>query len=133
MAHCSSPRLAERDFAVTNASAPAVAGICHRLDGIPLAIELAAARIRMLTAEEIHARLVDRFRLLTGGSRTAAARQRTLAAAIDWSQTCSMRAGAHRRLAVFRGGWTIGGRGRCAAGMGSGVGLRTSWGWSTSH
>ena len=59
--------------------------MCVRLDGIPLAIELAAARVKVLSIEQIHARLNDRFRLLTGGSRTAVARQRTLEATVDWS------------------------------------------------
>ena len=67
------------------ANAAAVAQICRRLDGIPLAIELAAARVRALPVEQIAARLDDRFRLLTGGSRTALPRQQTLRALIDWS------------------------------------------------
>ena len=66
-------------------AADAVAEICRRLDGIPLAIELAAARVKMLSVEEIRARLDDRFRLLTGGSKTAMARQQTLLATIQWS------------------------------------------------
>src|SRR3989442_9469575 len=61
-----------------------VAGICRRLDGLPLAIELAAARSHMMAVQDIDARLGDRFQLLTGGSRTAAERQRTLEAAVDW-------------------------------------------------
>ncbi len=73
------------DFAVTAANAPALAQVCARLDGIPLAIELAAARVRMLSVEQIAARLDDRFRLLTGGSRTALPRQQTLRALVDWS------------------------------------------------
>ena len=72
-------------FALTDANADAVAQICRRLDGIPLAIELAAARVRSLPPEQIAARLDDRFRLLTGGSRTALPRHQTLRAAIDWS------------------------------------------------
>jgi predicted ATPase/class 3 adenylate cyclase len=72
-------------FLVDNANAPALASICHRLDGIPLAIELAAARTRSLALQEIDARLEHRFALLTGGSRTAVARQQTLRALIDWS------------------------------------------------
>src|SRR2546426_538487 len=64
---------------------PVVAGICRRLDGLPLAIELAAARSHMMAVQDIDARLSDRFQLLTGGSRTAAERQRTLEAAVDWS------------------------------------------------
>ncbi|MBC7805836.1 MAG: tetratricopeptide repeat protein [Akkermansiaceae bacterium] len=72
-------------FAVTNQSASAVAQICYRLDGIPLAIELAAARVRTLSVNEIAPRLSDRFHLLTGGSRTALRRQQTLRGLIDWS------------------------------------------------
>jgi len=72
-------------FSVTNANAPAVAQICQHLDGIPLAIELAAARMRALSPDEIAARLGDRFNLLTGGSRTALPRQQTLRATMDWS------------------------------------------------
>ena len=72
-------------FKVTSATSPAVTQICHRLDGIPLAIELAAARVKVLSVEQIAERLDDRFRLLTGGSRTALPRQQTLRALIDWS------------------------------------------------
>jgi class 3 adenylate cyclase len=100
---------AQPSFTVTNQNAPAVAQLCYRLDGIPLAIELAAARVRALPVEQIAARLDDRFRLLTGGSRTALPRQQTLRALIDWSydllspeeQTLL------RRLSVFAGGWTL--------------------------
>jgi predicted ATPase/class 3 adenylate cyclase len=100
---------AQPTFTVNQQNAPAVAQICWRLDGIPLALELAAARIRALSVEQISARLDDRFRLLTGGSRTALPRQQTLRAAIDWSydllspdeQTLL------RRLSVFSGGWTL--------------------------
>jgi predicted ATPase len=73
------------DFIVTAKNARAVAQICARLDGIPLAIELAAARVPALGVEDIAARLDDRFRLLTGGARDALPRQRTLRAALDWS------------------------------------------------
>ena len=73
------------DFRLTEAHAGAVAEICRRLDGLPLAIELAAARARMLAPAEIATRLDDRFRLLVGGSSAAPARQRTLQATIDWS------------------------------------------------
>jgi predicted ATPase/class 3 adenylate cyclase len=96
-------------FEVTRSNAPALAQICHRLDGIPLAIELAAARIRVLPVEQIAPRLDDRFRLLTGGSRTALPRHQTLRALIDWSysllteQECLLL----RRLAVFTGGWML--------------------------
>ncbi|MBC8138265.1 MAG: tetratricopeptide repeat protein, partial [Fibrella sp.] len=96
-------------FAVTNASAPTVAKICMRLDGIPLAIELAAVRVRSLSAEEINDRLDNRFRLLTGGSRTALPRQQTLRSLIDWSYDL-LNAAEKRffaRLSVFAGGWTL--------------------------
>jgi predicted ATPase/class 3 adenylate cyclase len=96
-------------FAVTGQNAPAVAQICQRLDGIPLAIELAAARVRVLPPEPLLARLEDRFRLLTGGSRTALERHQTLQAAVDWSYdllTDHERA-LFNRLAVFAGGWTL--------------------------
>lgn len=72
-------------FAVNVQNAPSLASVCHRLDGIPLAIELAAARMRSLTIEEIDQRLDQRFRLLTSGSRTALPRQQTLRSLIDWS------------------------------------------------
>lgn len=96
-------------FKVTNATSGAVTQICHRLDGIPLAIELAAARVKVLSVEQIAERLDDRFRLLTGGSRTALPRQQTLRALIDWSyQLLSEQERLlFRRLAVFVGGWTL--------------------------
>jgi non-specific serine/threonine protein kinase len=96
-------------FVVTEQNAPAVAQLCWRLDGIPLALELAAARVRVLTVEQITSRLGDRFRLLTGGSRTALRRQQTLAAAIDWSHDLltDLERALLRRLAVFAGGWTL--------------------------
>ena len=72
-------------FAVGQHHAATIAEICHRLDGIPLAIELAAARVNVLSVEQITSRLKDRFRLLTGGSRSSVARQRTLEATVDWS------------------------------------------------
>src|SRR5207302_803239 len=70
-------------FSVTPANARTLVSVCRRLDGIPLAIELAAARVRSLPLEEIHSRLDDRFHLLTGGSRAALPRQQTLRALID--------------------------------------------------
>jgi non-specific serine/threonine protein kinase len=96
-------------FAANGANAIAIAQVCARLDGIPLAIELAAARVRVLTIEQINARLNDRFRLLTGGSRTAVARQRTLEATVAWSYDLLSDAERLllRRLAIFAGGWTI--------------------------
>lgn len=96
-------------FKVTNQNAPAVAQICHRLDGIPLAIELAAVRVKSLPVEQIATRLYDRFRLLTGGSRTALPRQQTLRAAMDWSYGLLMEQERVLlgRLSVFAGGWTL--------------------------
>ena len=78
-------RHARAGFTVTDDNAATVAEICARLDGLPLAIELAAARVRALSLAEIVASLHDRFRLLTGGSRTAVRRQQTLRASVDWS------------------------------------------------
>jgi predicted ATPase/class 3 adenylate cyclase len=97
------------DFIVANHNAPAVAQICSRLDGIPLAIELAAARLKGLSAEQISERLDDRFRLLTGGNRTALPRQQTLRAMIEWSYDLLSEAERVllRRLAVFVGDWTL--------------------------
>jgi predicted ATPase/DNA-binding SARP family transcriptional activator len=86
-----------------------VAEICDRLDGLPLAIELAAARLRMLSPRQIADRLDDRFRLLTGGSRTARPRQQTLRAVVDWSWDLLPEAerAVLRRASVFSGGWTL--------------------------
>src|SRR5262249_47931831 len=97
------------DFTPTERNSAAVEQICRRLDGIPLAIELAAARVPVLTPEQIAARLGDRFRLLTGGSRTALPRYRTLRALIDWSHDLldEKERILLRRLAVFAGGWTL--------------------------
>lgn len=96
-------------FIVDKDNAPHVAQICHRLDGIPLAIELAVARIKMLSVEQISKRLDDRFRLLTGGARTALPRQQTLRALIDWSYDIlsDNERLLLRRLSVFAGGWTL--------------------------
>lgn len=95
-------------FRLTDRTAPAIAQICLRLDGIPLAVELAAARVKVLTPEQIAARLDDRFRLLTGGSRTALPRQQTLRALIDWSYDLLPEAERTllRCLSVFVDGWT---------------------------
>ena len=100
---------AVRTFTVTNENAPFLAQICHRLDGIPLAIELAAAKIRVLNLEQIARRLDDRFRLLTGGSRTALERHQTLRATIDWSYNLLPvnEELLFKRLSVFAGGWTL--------------------------
>ncbi len=100
---------AEPRFQRTDANAAAIVQICRRLDGIPLAIELAAARVKLFTPEQIADRLADRFKLLTGGSRTALPRQQTLRAAIDWSYQSlnEIEQRAMRRLAVFSGGWSF--------------------------
>ena len=96
-------------FAVTADNAAAISVICRRVDGIPLALELAAARVRALSVDMIAARLDDRFRLLTGGDRTALPRQKTLRALIDWSydllaaDECAL----FRRLSVFAGSFTV--------------------------
>ena len=97
-------------FKVSNENAPYIAEICWRLDGIPLAIELAAARIRILSLDQIASRLNDQFRLLTGGSRTALPRQQTLRALIDWSfdLLSDQERILLRRLTVFAGGRTLG-------------------------
>ena len=100
---------AQRGFVVTDKNAPAIAEICRTLDGIPLALELAAARVRALSVEAIAGRLSDRFRLLTGGDRASPHRQQTLRACIDWSYNLLTAAekAILRRLAVFSGGWTL--------------------------
>jgi len=96
-------------FVLTPDNAPIIAEICERLDGIPLAIELAAARVAVLSVDDILARLGDRFRLLTGGRRTAVPRQQTLQALVDWSWDLLDEPERRllRRLSVFAGGWTL--------------------------
>ena len=109
----------DADFRVTVDNAPTLVSICHRLDGIPLAIELAAARVRSLSVEEINRRLDHRFRLLTGGSRTAVPRQQTLRSLIDWSYDLLQEPEKQllQRLSVFAGGWTLdAAEGICAGG-----------------
>jgi predicted ATPase/class 3 adenylate cyclase len=102
-------RLVRPDFAVTDSNAAALAQVCYHLDGIPLAIELAAARVRALPVEDINTRLDNRFRLLTGGSRAALPRQQTLRALIDWSYDLlgEQERLLLSRLSVFAGGWTL--------------------------
>ena len=97
------------DWQLTDQNAPAVAQICTHLDGIPLAIELAAARLKGLTVEEIAARLDDRFTLLTDGRRPALLRHQTLRAAVDWSYDLLSEPEQQLlcRLGVFAGGWTL--------------------------
>jgi non-specific serine/threonine protein kinase len=109
-------------FVLTAANAVAVTEICRRLDGIPLAIELAAARVSVLSVDQINVRLKDRFRLLTGGGRTAVARQRTLEAAVDWSYDLLSEPERRllARLSVFAGGWTLDAAEEVCAGEGIG-------------
>jgi len=101
-------RAGQPTFALTPDSAPAVGEVCQRLDGIPLAIELAAARTRVLAVEQIAARLDDRFRLLTGGSAPLP-RHQALLATMDWSYglLAEQERILLRRLSVFAGGWTL--------------------------
>jgi predicted ATPase/class 3 adenylate cyclase len=96
-------------FELTDANAQIVAKICRRLDGIALAIELAAARVRAVDVGELFARLDERFRILTGGSRTALPRQQTMRALIDWSYDllAPVEQALLRRVAVFSGGWSL--------------------------
>lgn len=100
---------AQPSFQVNEQNAASLAQLCVRLDGIPLAIELAAARVKALSVDQINQRLDDRFRLLTGGSRTALPRQQTLRALIDWSYDLlsPQEQTLLRRLSVFAGGWTL--------------------------
>jgi predicted ATPase/class 3 adenylate cyclase len=99
---------ANPSFSLNESNASAIAQICRRLDGIPLALELAAARLTVFSAEQVAARLDDRFRLLTGGSRTALPRQQTLRALIDWSYDLlsEPERSLFRRFSVFAGGCT---------------------------
>jgi len=96
-------------FALTAQNARAVAEICHHLDGIPLAVELAAARVNALAPDQIAGRLGERFRLLTGGSRVSLPRHQTLKAAMDWSHDllAEDERAVLRRLSVFAGGWSL--------------------------
>jgi predicted ATPase len=112
-------------FTLTNQNAPAVAQVCHRLDGIPLGIELAAARVKVLSVERIAERLDDRFRLLTAGGRTVAPRHQTLKAAMDGSYDllAEQERTLLRRLSVFAGGWPLEAAEAVCAGEGIGAGL----------
>jgi predicted ATPase/class 3 adenylate cyclase len=102
-------RNARPGFSINDDNAAAVDEICHRLDGMPLAIELAAARVRALSPKEILSGLQDRFRLLTGGSRTAVRRQQTLRASVDWSHALLTEPERilFRRLGAFMGGFDL--------------------------
>ncbi|MCW5939569.1 MAG: tetratricopeptide repeat protein [Fimbriimonadaceae bacterium] len=110
--------LARPGFDVTDKNAVALASVCQRLDGIPLAIELAAARMRAMSLDELDARLDQRFKLLTGGSRTALPRQQTLRALIDWSYGLLDESERRllARLSVFAGGWDLAGAENVCAG-----------------
>jgi predicted ATPase/DNA-binding XRE family transcriptional regulator/Tfp pilus assembly protein PilF len=96
-------------FMLTPENAPTIAQVCHQLDGIPLALELAAARIKMMSVEQIASHLNDRFHLLTGGARTALPHHQTLRAMIDWSHDLlsEPERALLRRLSIFAGGWTL--------------------------
>ncbi|HEY6326613.1 MAG TPA: adenylate/guanylate cyclase domain-containing protein [Candidatus Cybelea sp.] len=100
---------ADARFKLTDENAPIIAEICRRLDGIALAIELAAARVRILSPAQLRRRLGERFRVLTGGSRNALPRQQTLHAMIGWSYDllAENERALLNRLAIFSGGWTI--------------------------
>ncbi|MGB8980902.1 MAG: BTAD domain-containing putative transcriptional regulator, partial [Anaerolineales bacterium] len=102
-------RLVQKHFSLTMENAFSVTHICHRLDGIPLAIELAAAHVDMFSTEQIAARLDESFNLLTRGSRTALPRQQTLRASIDWSWNLLSETEQIllRRLSIFAGGWRL--------------------------
>jgi predicted ATPase/class 3 adenylate cyclase len=108
-------------FTLTDQDAPSIAGICRRLDGIALALELAAPRLKMLKPAQLLARLDDRFKLLTGGSRVALPRQQTLRGLIDWSHDLLSEPERIllRRLSVFAHGWTL----EAAANVGAGDGI----------
>ncbi len=97
------------EFTITESNAGAVTQVCQRLDGMPLAIELAAARVKVLSVEQIAARLDDRFRLLTGGGRMSLPRHQTLRAAIDWSYDLlsEKERALLRRVSVFAGGFSL--------------------------
>lgn len=122
---------------LTDDNSAAVTEICKRLDGLPLAIELAAARLRSMTLDEIIDGLRDRFALLTGGARTAAHRQQTLWASVDWSYTLltEPERTLFRRLAVFVGCFlsTTHRRLPAAAMCSATRSLTRSPCWSTSH
>jgi non-specific serine/threonine protein kinase len=116
--------LANSRFRLTEANAMAIVQICRRLDGLPLALELAAARIAFMTAEQLASRLDQRFHLLTGGNRISLPRQQTLQATLDWSYTLLSRPERRlfERLSVFCGSWTL--EAAEAVGTGRGVAAR---------
>jgi predicted ATPase/class 3 adenylate cyclase len=113
-----------REFVLTRSNAPAVVQVCQGLDGVPLAIELAAARVKVLAVEQIAERLSDQLRVLTGGSPTALPRHKTLRAAMDWSYGLlpEKERMLLRRLSVFVNGWML----EAAEAIGSGEGVEAS-------
>ncbi len=115
---------ARPEFRLNVKNAPGIIRICNQLDGIPLAIELAAGRVKVLSVEQINSRLDDRFRLLTGGSRVALPRQQTLRATIEWSYELlsEVEQRLFRRLAVLTGIWSL----EEAETIGTGEGIETS-------
>ena len=114
-------RSVDKTFALTDDNVPIVADICRRLDGIPLAIELAAARVKVLSIPKLAQRLNDRFKILTGGSRTALPRQKTLSALIDWSYDLlsPQEQTLFTRAAIFAGGFSF--EAATAVCMGAGI------------
>ena len=106
---CERAQAARPSFELTDENAPAIAEICRRLDGLPLAIELAAARLRLFSPQAILERLGSRLQMLTGGARDLPARQQTLRGLIDWSYDLLTPAeqALFARLAAFNGGWTL--------------------------
>jgi predicted ATPase/DNA-binding winged helix-turn-helix (wHTH) protein len=113
-------KLVRRDFALTAENASSIASICARLDGMPLAIELAAPRLRSMSVDELSERLDQRFALLTDGSRAALPRHRTLRSTIDWSYDLLREPEKLllQRLSVFAGGWTLAAAEEVCAGEG---------------
>ena len=113
-------RAKDSTFELTDSVAPLVASVCRRLDGIPLAIELAASRLSSMSLEDLHGRLDQRFRLLTGGSRNALPRQQTLGATVAWSYDLltDPERDLLRRLSVFVGGFDLQGAEAVCAGGG---------------
>ncbi len=108
----------DKKFTLTDENAPIVTEICRRLDGIPLAIELAASRVKILSPHQLRERLDERFRVLTGGSRDVLPRQQTLHALIDWSYDLldERERILFRRLGIFVNGFTLGGPSPSAVG-----------------
>jgi len=113
-------KAADNRFSLTDDNAPIVADICRRLDGIPLAIELAAARVKVLSIPNLAQRLNDRFKILTGGSRSALPRQKTLTALIDWSYDLlsPQEQTLFKRAAIFAGGFSLDAASAVCAGEG---------------